>query len=156
MSFTAKQSPGLTFVELLIVIVVIAILATISIVAYNGIQERARESHILSDLSNAAKQLQIYNAEKGDYPTTSNISSLKIRLTFPSAIPTNTFICLDNANRSGFMIYARMASNTALQYRVTSESAPAKLSSPISWDAVGTCSGSTPSASWGQFWVAAS
>ena len=44
-----KQT-GFTIVELLIVIVVIAILAAMSIVAYNGIQERARESHIASDL----------------------------------------------------------------------------------------------------------
>ena len=35
------KSSGFTIVELLIVIVVIAILAAITIVAYNGIQDRA-------------------------------------------------------------------------------------------------------------------
>lgn len=35
------KSSGFTIVELLIVIVVIAILATISVVAYTGIQSRA-------------------------------------------------------------------------------------------------------------------
>ena len=37
-----KASRGFTIVELLIVIVVIGILASIVIVAFNGIQERAR------------------------------------------------------------------------------------------------------------------
>lgn len=42
---------GFTIVELLIVIVVIAILASISVVAYNGVQDRARRSAASSDLS---------------------------------------------------------------------------------------------------------
>lgn len=41
--------------ELLIVIVVIAILAVITIVAYNGIQGRAREAKISSDLGELEK-----------------------------------------------------------------------------------------------------
>lgn len=64
-----KNSSGFTIVELLIVIVVIAILATISIVAYNGIQNRARESLLKSALSNAGKWMQTENAKNGTYPT---------------------------------------------------------------------------------------
>ncbi|HEV7952209.1 MAG TPA: LamG-like jellyroll fold domain-containing protein [Candidatus Saccharimonadales bacterium] len=43
-----RKQPGFTIVELLIVIVVIGILAAITIVAYNGIQERARISRGLA------------------------------------------------------------------------------------------------------------
>jgi prepilin-type N-terminal cleavage/methylation domain-containing protein len=43
-SLVGKKQTGFTIVELLIVIVVIGILAAITIVAYNGIQDRARLS----------------------------------------------------------------------------------------------------------------
>lgn len=64
----AKQTrTGFTIVELLIVIVVIAILATISIVAYNGIQERARDSIRKQDLATLVKATKLYAVDKGDY-----------------------------------------------------------------------------------------
>lgn len=49
---------GFTIVELLIVIVVIAILATITVVAYNGIQDRARQSKINTDLTTIDKAIR--------------------------------------------------------------------------------------------------
>jgi len=56
---TNKQKSGFTIVELLIVIVVIAILAAISIVAYNGIQSRARASAASAALSQAQKKILV-------------------------------------------------------------------------------------------------
>lgn len=47
----SKKNQGFTIVELLIVIVVIAVLAAISVVAYTGIQERAKRSQANSDLA---------------------------------------------------------------------------------------------------------
>lgn len=63
-----KQGRAFTIVELLIVIVVIAILAAISVVAYNGIQTRARDNVRKSDLATIAKALELYRADNGEYP----------------------------------------------------------------------------------------
>lgn len=49
---------GFTIVELLIVIVVIAILAAISIVAYNGVQQSAKVAKANSDLAALNKAIQ--------------------------------------------------------------------------------------------------
>jgi len=67
-------SPGFTIVELLIVIVVIAILAAISLVAYRGIQERARASQVTAALTQAKTKLELYKADAGAYPTTGHLS----------------------------------------------------------------------------------
>lgn len=67
-----KRQNGFTIVELLIVIVVIAILAAISIVAYNGIQNRANDSSVNADLSTIAKKIELFRADNGRYPTALN------------------------------------------------------------------------------------
>lgn len=56
------ESRGFTIVELLIVIVVIAILAAISIVAYNGIQARAERTANNSSINSYLKALAIMRA----------------------------------------------------------------------------------------------
>ena len=59
---------GFTIVELLIVIVVIAILAAITVVAFNGVQNRANDAAVQSDLSNIAKKYELYRVDSGVYP----------------------------------------------------------------------------------------
>lgn len=51
---------GFTVIELLIVIVVIAILAVITVVAYNGTQERAKTTQIVSGIRQTEKSLRLY------------------------------------------------------------------------------------------------
>jgi prepilin-type N-terminal cleavage/methylation domain-containing protein len=59
----AKQN-GFTIVELLIVVVVIAILAAITIVSYNGIQNRAKESSAQSAATQIYKKIALWQVDK--------------------------------------------------------------------------------------------
>ncbi len=61
---------GFTIVELLIVIVIIAVLATVTVVAYNGMQSRAQFTRLSSELGLINKALALYHAENGAYPVT--------------------------------------------------------------------------------------
>ena len=61
---------GFTIVELLVVIVVIAILATITIVSYTGISQRATTASLQSDLTNAVTQLKLDQVTNSSFPTT--------------------------------------------------------------------------------------
>ena len=75
MTQTQTKSRGFTIVELLIVIIVIAILAAITIVAYNGVQNRAHSSAQKATAVSLAKKLEAYNAVSGAYPV-SNTAAL--------------------------------------------------------------------------------
>lgn len=67
-----QKHTGFTIVELLIVIVVIGILAAITVVAYNGIQEKARVQRANTDLANLNKAILTarINADKTLYSIT--------------------------------------------------------------------------------------
>jgi len=59
---------GFTIVELLIVIVVIAVLATIVIIAYNGITNQAYQNRASQELGAITKAIQLFETNNGRYP----------------------------------------------------------------------------------------
>lgn len=67
---TEKPSSGFTLVELLIVVVVIGILATIAIPKYSRMREKAYVATVTSDLKNLASQQEIYLSNNQTYAAT--------------------------------------------------------------------------------------
>lgn len=102
-----KTKSGFTIVELLIVIVVIAILAAITIVAYNGIQQRARDSTAAQLTSQAGRKILAYQALNGSYPPDlpsadiSDTSNLQYSVTTGS---TPTFCVTGTNGNSSFYL----------------------------------------------------
>lgn len=99
-----RRATGFTIVELLIVIVVIAILAAVTVVAYNGIQQRARDSTRTSDIAAIHRALELYRADNGVFPSVGtdnigyNISTLSTALvpTYIASIPNDPNTSLTN------------------------------------------------------------
>lgn len=98
-----KINQGFTIVELLIVVVVIAILAAITVVSYNGIQNKAKTAAVQADLNSAVKKLHEYritNSTSEQYPNvlpaTVSASTGNTYTYFPN-VDTNTY-CLQSSN----------------------------------------------------------
>lgn len=72
--FSLKKSKGFTIVELLIVIVVIGILATLVIVTFSGIQQKGRDSQRKTDINALQSHVEAYYAQNGSYPTLAMIN----------------------------------------------------------------------------------
>lgn len=116
-----RTQSGFTIVELLIVIVIIGVLAAITIVAYNGIQERARISSVSTALSQAAKKLSLFQVDNPDqYPAATgtdgigNLAALGIansgNVSYQYSTPSNGY-CLTATN--GTTSYKISNSNTS-------------------------------------------
>lgn len=66
------QSKGFTLVELIVVITIIGILATLGIRSYVESMKSTRDAKRYSDLKELKDALDIYYAQNGDFPSTSN------------------------------------------------------------------------------------
>jgi prepilin-type N-terminal cleavage/methylation domain-containing protein len=105
-----KDERGFTLVELLIVIVVIAILAAITIVAYSGITARANTSKAQANAESAQKVAEAMNADNGYYPALASATGCVL-----AAAPTTTCFALGSTSTklpSGMSVIPAAATTT--------------------------------------------
>ena len=67
-----RFNKGFTLVELLVVIVILGILATIGLASFNSSQMKGRDSKRKSDLKEVAAALELYYSDYGSYPSSDN------------------------------------------------------------------------------------
>jgi len=135
------KNHAFTIVELLVVIVVIAILATITIVSYTGISNKAVASALQSDLDNASKALKLFQVDNSAYPSTISTNC--------STTPTTTTnLCLKLSNGNNYIGYSAnnssnsqsfllitsnstTSSSTSLTYKITNSTSPTQLATTM-------------------------
>jgi prepilin-type N-terminal cleavage/methylation domain-containing protein len=68
----SRHRNGFTLVELLIVIVIIGILATIAVPKFSATKEKAYDRAVMSDIRRAHVAIEAYAAENMTYPASAN------------------------------------------------------------------------------------
>lgn len=135
---TIKNSlKGFTIVELLIVIVIIGILAAIVIVAYTGIQNRAYNSAVQSDLEQMVKRIELEAVTAGSYQPATAATGIKINKSAFDLAENNLYYCR-NTTTNQYAIAAR--SKSKQDYKVingTISTNPSKIYGQGTCDLVG-------------------
>lgn len=105
-----QKNSGFTIVELLIVIVVVAILAAITIVAYSGIQNQAKDAIVKNDMNTVSKALEFFYVDNGRYPSsTSDYAAVKatgLTIRRHDTATNSMLYCIDTANPNAWMLLA--------------------------------------------------
>ena len=82
---------GFTIVELLIVIVIIAILASITVVGFNGVQARSLNSARATEMNDWHKIFQLYVIQSGTLPSVDDDSYYCLGTGFPDGYCRDTY-----------------------------------------------------------------
>lgn len=129
-SNSGNNQGGFTIIELLITIVVIAILAAVTLVAFNGIVNKSKRAQVDSYLNQASKALHFFkvNGPSDTYPETLD----EVNVTAASEI-TKSYI--SSTDRKAFCVSGKIG--TLYNAYVTSDSGQLKEGSCLNFGLVG-------------------
>ena len=134
--FSLKKSKGFTIVELLIVIVVIGILATLVIVTFSGIQQKGRDSQRKTDINALQSHVEAYYAQTGTYPTAAMLNDSAFRAANLKGLDPEA---LKDPKASGANINAGASSATQYGYAATAGGAACPAATGTGAAMVSTC-----------------
>ena len=84
-----SNKKGFTFVELLVVITIIALLSTAAVVSYRSANKKARDNKRKSDLEQVRAALEMYRADEGVYPSGNWASMISGLSSYMNETPTD-------------------------------------------------------------------
>jgi len=67
-----KEHKGFTFIEILVVVTIMAVLIVAGIVSFASVNKRSRDARRKSDVEQIRSALEMYRADEGHYPLTAN------------------------------------------------------------------------------------
>lgn len=150
---TVRVRHGFTIVELLVVVVVVGILAAVTIVAYNGVQNSAAETALKSDLQTAAATLALDIRREGMYPSSASAAdggkglaaSNDATYEYSSVNDGKAYCLTMTSNRSGIPPYSISSDGAKVQKGVCAGHVEPDTAgnAGIAWE-----QGSLPAASW--------
>ena len=131
----AQQERGFTIVELLIVVVVIAILAAITIVSYNGITTRANASAVKASAATVQKKAELFASDGPTAKYPANFTDIS------TATADKSYYLGTNITNTGGTAPAASNGTNAVQYFVcgigTTTSAPTTIAGIVAGSVTG-------------------
>ena len=125
---SSRRERGFTLVELMVVVAVIGVLATIAIPLYSNMLARGRIAKAQADARTLASAVSVYSAHMGRIP--SALTQLTMVVTNPTGQPGGPFLAAVPAAPGGWGTYVYTPNVAAGTYTITNSGDGTTVSIP--------------------------